>query len=47
MEYPTLTPAQQVVADRKIESLAENANKTDLDLLKEELQRIIKRMEAE
>ena len=41
MEYPTLTPKQQIVADRMRESLKQDSGKSDLDLLKEELKKII------
>ena len=41
MEYPTLSPQQQVVEDRRKASLEKEPGKSDLDLLKEELQRII------
>ena len=45
MSYPVLTAKEQVVADRVKLSLEENPNKSDLDLLKEELRKIIERME--
>lgn len=41
MEYPTLSPQQQVVEDRRKAALEKEPGKSDLDLLKEELQRII------
>jgi hypothetical protein len=45
MSYPVLTKKEQVVADRVKQSLEENPNKSDLDLLKEELRKIIEKLE--
>lgn len=44
MEFPTLTPKQQIVADRMRESLKVDSTKSDLDLLKEELRIIIEKL---
>ena len=44
MDYPTLTPKQQIVADRMRESLKQDSGKSDLDLLKEELRIIIEKL---
>lgn len=44
MSYPTLTAKEQVIADRMRESLKEDSSKTDLDLLKEELRKIIEKL---
>lgn len=45
MSYPVLSKKEQVVADRVKQSLEENPNKSDLDLLKEELRKIIEKLE--
>jgi hypothetical protein len=42
---PDLTAAEKIVAERKEAAKAENPGKTDLDLLKEELRRMISQME--
>jgi hypothetical protein len=44
---PSLTAAEQKVAERIQASLAEDPKKSDLDLLKEELRRIIDSMDTE
>lgn len=44
MENPVLTVKEQVIADRMKQSLEEDPTKTDLDLLKEELRKIIEKM---
>ena len=41
---PTLSPAEQKVVDRMEELKAEDPKKTDLELLKEELRRVIESM---
>lgn len=42
---PSLTPAEKKVAERLQASLAEDPKKTDLDLLKEELKRMLDSMQ--
>lgn len=44
MELPTLSKKEQVVSDRRKESLELDSTKSDLDLMKEELQKIIDKM---
>jgi hypothetical protein len=44
MENPVLTLKEQVISDRIKQSLEEDPTKTDLDLLKEELRKIIEKM---
>lgn len=44
MSFPTLTAKEQIIADRVKESLKEDSSKTDLDLLKEELRKIIEKL---
>jgi hypothetical protein len=44
MENPVLTVKEQVISDRIKQSLEEDPTKTDLDLLKEELRKIIEKL---
>lgn len=44
MDNPVLTVKEQVISDRIKQSLEEDPTKTDLDLLKEELRKIIEKM---
>jgi hypothetical protein len=41
---PTLSKKEQVVSDRRKESLELDSTKSDLDIMREELQKIIDRM---